>query len=84
VAYACHPEPRRRIPNDEARMTNVERMTKPEARKMARSIQVLSFDYPFDIRHLSFGHSFVLRHSCFVIWIPDHRYGDDEISFISK
>jgi hypothetical protein len=73
----CHPEPRRPGSNDEARMTKVERMTKPEARKMARSIQVLSFDYPFDIRHSSLVilSTFDIRHSSFVIQNPSARLG---------
>jgi hypothetical protein len=48
-------------------MTNVERMTKPEARKMARSIQVLPAA-PKLREGGPFDHSFVIRHSCFVIF----------------
>jgi hypothetical protein len=46
--------------NDEARMTNVETMTKHEARMGLAPI----------VRHLVIRHSFGLRHSSFVIFIP--------------
>src|SRR3954447_17478337 len=43
--------------NDEARMSNVEGMTKPEARKSRYEV----------LAHSSFGHSNLFRHSSFVI-----------------
>jgi hypothetical protein len=49
-------------------MTNDERMTKHEARKTERSIQVLPAA-PKLCEGGSFDHSFDIRHSDFVIWL---------------
>ena len=56
------------VPNDEARMTNSETMTKPEARKTARSIRVLVV--PLFLRDSSFviPSSFVIRASSFLLF----------------